>query len=44
VSGVQFQGKDQAFVNVGSQIQAVLGDIRASDPAAADVIATAQSA
>lgn len=43
VSGVQFQGKDEAFVNFGSQIQAVLADIRASDPAAADAIAAAQS-
>jgi V8-like Glu-specific endopeptidase len=42
VSGVQFQGKDEAFVNFGSQIQAVLADIRASDSAAADAIATAQ--
>ena len=42
VSGVQFQGKDEAFVNFGSQIQAVLADIRASAPAAADTIAAAQ--
>jgi hypothetical protein len=42
--GVQFQGKDDAFVNFGSQIQAILADIRASDPAAADAIEAAQSA
>lgn len=44
VSGVQFQGKDEAFVNFGSQIRAILADIRASDPAAADAIKAAQSA
>ena len=44
VSGVQFQGKDEAFVNFGSQIQAILADIRANDPPAAEAIAAAQSA
>lgn len=44
VSGVQFQGKDEAFVNFGSQIQAVLADIRLNDPPAGDAIAAAQSA
>jgi V8-like Glu-specific endopeptidase len=43
VSGVQFQGKDEAFVNFGSQIQAVLADIRTGNPAVADAIAAAQS-
>lgn len=43
VSGVQFQGKDEAFVNFGSQIRAILADIRASDPVAADAIEAAQS-
>jgi endonuclease G, mitochondrial len=43
VSGVQFQGKDEAFVNFGSQIQAVLADIRTSNPAAAEAIDAAQS-
>jgi endonuclease G, mitochondrial len=38
-SGVQFQGKDEAFVNFGSQIQAVLTDIAANDPPAAATIA-----
>ena len=42
VSGVQFQGREEAFVNFGSQIQAVLADIRGSDPAAGDAIAAAQ--
>jgi V8-like Glu-specific endopeptidase len=43
VSGVQFQGKDEAFVNFGSQIQAVLADIGVSDPAAAAAIDASQS-
>jgi endonuclease G, mitochondrial len=43
-SGVQFQGKGDAFVNFGSQIQAVLADISVADQAAADAIAAAQSA
>lgn len=43
VDGVQFQGKPEAFVNFGSQIQAVLADIRAADNAAAEIIAAAQS-
>jgi hypothetical protein len=42
VSGVQFQGKDEAFVNFGSQIQAVLADIGANDAPAAATIAAAQ--
>jgi endonuclease G len=42
-SGVQFQGKDEAFVNFGSQIQAVLADISANDAPAANAIAAAQS-
>ena len=41
-SGVQFQGKDEAFVNFGSQIQAVLADIRVNDPAVAGAIDAAQ--
>lgn len=43
VSGVQFQGKDDAFVNFGSQIHAILADIRDSAPAVADAIEAAQS-
>ena len=42
-SGVQFQGKDEAFVNFGSQIQLVLADIAANDAPAAAMIAAAQS-
>jgi endonuclease G len=42
VTGVQFQGKDEAFVNFGSQIQAVLADIGDTAPDAADAIAAAQ--
>lgn len=41
--GVQFQGRTEAFVNFGSQIQAVLADIRERDGAAADRIAAAQA-
>jgi hypothetical protein len=41
--GVQFQGRTEAFVNFGSQIQAVLADIRTQDAAAADRIAAAQA-
>jgi V8-like Glu-specific endopeptidase len=40
---VQFQGRTEAFVNFGSQIQAVLADIRTQDAAAADRIAAAQA-
>jgi endonuclease G, mitochondrial len=40
--GVQFQGRTEAFVNFGSQIQAVLADIRTQDPTAAAAIAAAQ--
>jgi V8-like Glu-specific endopeptidase len=43
-SGVQFQGKDEAFVNFGSQIQAVLADISANDAPVAAAIAAAQPA
>jgi hypothetical protein len=43
VSGVRFQGKDDAFVNFGSQIHAILADIRDSAPAVADAIEAAQS-
>ena len=42
-SGVQFQGKDDAFVNFGCQIQAVLADIAANHALAAAAIAAAQS-
>ena len=38
---VPFQGKSEAYVNFGSQIQAVLTDIATQDPAAAQVIALA---
>lgn len=41
--GAKYQGKDEAYVNFGSQIQAVLEDVRASDSAAADRIQAAQS-
>jgi V8-like Glu-specific endopeptidase len=40
--GVPFQDKDEAFVNFGSQIQAVLADIHGTAPAAAEAIAAAQ--
>jgi endonuclease G len=36
--GVQFQGKREAFVNFGSQIVAILDDIRAGDPDAYKLI------
>lgn len=42
VDGVQFQGKAEAFVNFGSQIQSVLADVTAADAVAAAVIDTAQ--
>ena len=42
VDGVQYQGKPEAFVNFGSQMQAILADIRATDSSAADAIAAAQ--
>lgn len=41
--GVRFQGRTEAFVNFGSQIQAVLADLKAQDAAAADRIAAAQT-
>lgn len=42
VSDIRYQGRDEAYVNFGSQIQAILADIRAADPAAAAAIAAAQ--
>jgi endonuclease G len=41
-AGAKYQGKDEAYVNFGSQIQAVLGDLRTKDAAAASRIETAQ--
>lgn len=35
VENVKFQGKSTAFVNVGTQIAAILADVRASNPALA---------
>jgi len=32
--GVKYQGKDTAFVNFGSQIQTILSDLNANQPAA----------
>jgi hypothetical protein len=32
VEGVKFQGKSTAFVNIGTQIQAILADLRATKP------------
>jgi len=43
VDGVQFQGKPEAYVNFGSQIQAILADVRTADSAAADAIAAGQT-
>ena len=40
--GTNYQGKSEAYVNFGSQIQAVLADIRAKAPAAAAAIDAAQ--
>jgi endonuclease G, mitochondrial len=40
--GAKYQGKDEAYVNFGSQIQAVLESIAAADAAAAGAIAAAQ--
>jgi endonuclease G len=37
-SGVSYKGKDTAYINFGSQIQAVLDDVRARDQAIADLI------
>jgi endonuclease G len=42
VSKVDYQGKDSAYVNYGIQIQAVLADIRAAAPDAAEEIAAGQ--
>jgi len=42
VTDVQFQGKPEAYVNFGSQIQAVLADIATKDQAAANAIAAGQ--
>jgi endonuclease G, mitochondrial len=39
VTGVQFQGKGEAYVNFGSQIHAILADIRAFPDAAAAMAA-----
>jgi endonuclease G, mitochondrial len=41
-SKVDYQGKDSAYVNYGIQIQAVLADIRAVSPDAAEEIAAGQ--
>jgi V8-like Glu-specific endopeptidase len=38
-SGVQYQGRDTAYVNYGIQIQAILADLRADFPDIADAIA-----
>ncbi len=40
--GANYQGKDEAYVNYGSQIHAVLDDLRASEPAVAAQIEAAQ--
>lgn len=40
VSDVQFQGKSTAYVNVGTQIQAILADLQARFPALAGEVGT----
>jgi endonuclease G len=40
--GANYLGRDEAYVNFGSQIQAVLSDLRTKDAAAASQIETAQ--
>lgn len=40
--GVQFQGKNEAFVNYGSQLRAIMGHIREVDPILAEAIADEQ--
>lgn len=42
VTGVKFQGQDTAYVNLGSQIHAVLNEIRAQNAAIADEIVRCQ--
>lgn len=42
VTGVKFQGRDTAYVNLGSQIHAVLDEIRAQNAAIADEIVQCQ--
>jgi len=42
VTGVKFQGQDTAYVNLGSQIHAVLDEIRAQNAAIADQIVQSQ--
>ena len=42
VTGVQYLGRETAYVNFGSQIQAVLDHVRAVAPAAAEQIAAGQ--
>lgn len=41
-SGVDYQGKDTAYVNYGIQIQAIVADLRATSAAAAAAIAEGQ--
>jgi hypothetical protein len=41
--GANYQGRTEAFVNIGSQIQAVLADIATADAAAASAINGAQA-
>ena len=43
VTGVKFQGQDTAYVNLGSQIHAVLDEIRAQNAAIAEEIVQCQS-
>jgi V8-like Glu-specific endopeptidase len=40
--GAKYQGKDEAYVNFGSQIQAVLDDLRATNPMVGAQIEAAQ--
>jgi endonuclease G len=40
--GANYQGKAEAYVNYGSQIQAILADLRVTQPAAATTIEEAQ--
>jgi V8-like Glu-specific endopeptidase len=43
VTGVKFQGQDTAYINLGSQIQAVLDEIRSQNAAIAEEIVQCQS-
>lgn len=43
VTGVKFQGQDTAYVNLGSQIHAVLDEIRVQNAAIAEQIAQSQA-